>query len=83
MVSAAHADEMIELSAFGTGDVSRKVFAFPVDRRTAYRTEMEGQGVAAFGGPFPRRSPAIHGDLLAAETRLVANRCSGTALANL
>ena len=42
---------------------------------------MKGQRVAAFGRPPPRRGLTGEGDLLAAETRLVAHHSSGAALA--
>ena len=40
----------------GNGYVSRKTFVLPVDRRAAYRTEVKGQKVAAFGCSRPRCS---------------------------
>ena len=63
------------------GDVSRKAFALPVDSGAACRTEMKGQRVAAFGCSRPHRSLAAEGDLLPAETRLVADHCASAALA--
>ena len=42
---------------------------------------MKGQRVAAFGIPPPRRSLTSEGDLLTAETRLVADHGSCAALA--
>src|SRR5215831_14190875 len=47
----------------------------------ACRTEMEGQRVATFGCPHPRRRFTGEGDLLAAEARLVADRGASAALA--
>jgi hypothetical protein len=67
--------------ADGNGDISRKAFALPVDGGAACRTEMKGQGVAAFGCSHPCRSLTGEGDLLAAEARLVANHGAGAALA--
>src|SRR5207245_800798 len=51
------------------------------DGGAACRTEMKGQRVAAFGCSHPRRSLTDEGDLLAAETRLVADHGAGAALA--
>ena len=42
---------------------------------------MKGQRVAAFRVSPPRRCPTAEGDLLAAEARLVADHCTGSALA--
>src|SRR5437016_5623038 len=42
---------------------------------------MKGQRLAAFGCSHPRRSLTDEGDLLAAETRLVADHGAGAALA--
>jgi hypothetical protein len=42
---------------------------------------MEGQRIAAFRGPRPRRSLAGKGDLLSAEPRLIAEHGAGAALA--
>ena len=42
---------------------------------------MKCQHVAAFGCPHPRRSLTGEGNLLAAETRLVADNGAGAALA--
>jgi hypothetical protein len=42
---------------------------------------MKGQSVAAFGCPHPRRSLTGNGDLLAGETRLVADHGAGATLA--
>ena len=42
---------------------------------------MKGQRVAAFGCSRPHRSLAAEGDLLPAETRLVADHCTSAALA--
>ena len=67
--------------ADGNGDVSRKAFALPVDGGAACRTEMEGQRVATFGCPHPRRRLTSEGDLLAAEAHLVADRGASAALA--
>ena len=58
------------------GHVSWETFILPVDGRAAYRTEMIGHRVAAFGRPRPRRSLAGKGDLLQAKARLVADRKS-------
>src|SRR5260221_1005265 len=66
-------------AADGNGDVSRKAFALPVDGGAAGRTEMEGQRVAAFGRPHPRRSLTGEGDLLPAEPRLIADDNPGAA----
>lgn len=68
-------------SADGDSDVSGKAFTLPVDGGAAYRTEMKGQCVAAFGFPRPRRSLTGEGYLLAAEARLVADHGAGAALA--
>ena len=58
-----------------------KAFAFPVDGRTAFRTEMKGQTVAAFGRPHPRRSLTGESDLLATEACLVADHAPSATLA--
>src|SRR5262249_39053113 len=62
-------------------DVSRETFALPVDGRAAYRTEMKGQLVAAFGAPHPRRRLTSKGNLLTGEARLIADHGAGAALA--
>lgn len=67
--------------ADGYSDVPRKAFALPVDRGTAYRTEREGQRFAAFGAPLPHRSLTGEGDLIAAESGLVADDGSCAPLA--
>src|SRR5262249_6312166 len=51
------------------------------DGRPAGRTEMKGQGVAAFSHPRPRRGLARDGNLLTLKARLVAHHGSGAALA--
>jgi hypothetical protein len=58
-----------------------ETFALPVDGGAACRTEMKGQRVAAFRRPYPRGSLSGEGDLLTAETRLVADHSTGASLA--
>jgi hypothetical protein len=63
------------------GDMPRKTIILPEDRRTARRTKMIGQCVAAFGRPRPCRSLTGKGDLLQAKARLVADHRPSSALA--
>jgi hypothetical protein len=68
-------------AADGNGNVARKAFALPEDCRAAYGTEMKGQCVATFGLASPRSSLTRKGDLLATETRLVADHSARATLA--
>src|SRR6516165_9001175 len=67
--------------ADGYRDVSGKAFVLPVNGRTACRTEMKGQHVAALGYSNPRRSFTCDGDLFAGKARLVAEHGAGAPLA--
>jgi len=67
--------------ADGHDNVARKACALPVDGGAAYRTEMKRHQAAAFGCPTPRSNLAGEGELLGAETRLVADHSAGAALA--
>src|SRR5262245_35013770 len=67
--------------ADGNHDGPREAVVLPVDGRPAGRTEMKGQGVAAFSHPRPRRGLARDGNLLTLKARLVAHHGSGAALA--
>jgi hypothetical protein len=67
--------------ADGNHDGPREAVVLPVDGRPAGRTEMKGQGVAAFSRLRPRRGLAGDGNLLALKARLVAHHGSGAALA--
>src|SRR5262249_62245575 len=65
----------------GKSDVSGKAFVLPEDGGAAWRAEIKGKRVAAFGCPHPRRNFTGDGDLLTGEARLVANHGAGAALA--
>src|SRR5262245_2420680 len=67
--------------ADGNHDGAREAVVLPVDGRPTGRTEMKGQGVAAFSRPRPRRGLAGDGNLLTLKARLVAHHGSGAALA--
>src|SRR5262249_7132945 len=67
--------------ADGHGDNSWKGSMLKVDRGAAGRTEMASQRIAAFALSLPRGRGAVEGDLLAAESRKVAEDGAGAALA--